>query len=579
MVKGASAQEHIPAALAETIMEDATKEGCTTAGPPTATEDPDAIGRVKAPPVCVDSTLKKEAMSTEVLQQWVIPVGAILPVVCPTTTTTTATSMLGGSNWSRSSTGSTATVTHNTTAAAAASPLPKTVTTTTTHDPQIPNRVPVSVVSVSSNNSWAGDSHAALSSDEMTEVKTTADTTTTAAAAAAESHSSVSIMQPPTHDLDASEQLNAKVALRKTSRQGRSSQRWTGAAASLTGNYGSASTTLAKTVSSSTAATAQDVHSPSAACCGETSSVASAYNNNNYPHASSSQSHEPIMRLVTGCVPILRSGKILFVSASRKSAWILPKGGWEQDESMEEAAIRECFEEAGCLGTLGPALSPIQHETRKAKKRRLDHEQFLEQQKKSKTTESRIPNAVVATSKENPKPSTATIASTHSTTEATGATPKEADSLTNETPGNEDCTAEVVAVDGNINHADATPPSLPPPAPLVLSAEAMSRIRQFSQSSRGGHHTDNETMSVGSTLSTTYSHVQMTLFPLYVRKIEGDWPEKGRFRKAVEIDEAIEMLVNRPELQAALQEVKERGLHLVLDRIDTVTTAEPDTAR
>ncbi|MEM1010145.1 MAG: hypothetical protein AAGJ35_14205, partial [Myxococcota bacterium] len=32
-------------------------------------------------------------------------------------------------------------------------------------------------------------------------------------------------------------------------------------------------------------------------------------------------------RLVTGCVPILKSGKILFVSSSRKAEWILPKGG------------------------------------------------------------------------------------------------------------------------------------------------------------------------------------------------------------------------------------------------------------
>lgn len=55
----------------------------------------------------------------------------------------------------------------------------------------------------------------------------------------------------------------------------------------------------------------------------------------------------------------------------------------------------------------------------------------------------------------------------------------------------------------------------------------------------------------------------MTLFPLYVREIKDDWPEKGRFRKALPLDEAIDMLDNRPELQAVLMEVKERGLHIV----------------
>ena len=78
-------------------------------------------------------------------------------------------------------------------------------------------------------------------------------------------------------------------------------------------------------------------------------------------------SHETI-RLTTGCVPILRGGKILFVSASRKPEWILPKGGWELDETMEESAVRECFEEAGVLGVLGPKLSDIQYETRQSQK-------------------------------------------------------------------------------------------------------------------------------------------------------------------------------------------------------------------
>ena len=55
----------------------------------------------------------------------------------------------------------------------------------------------------------------------------------------------------------------------------------------------------------------------------------------------------------------------------------------------------------------------------------------------------------------------------------------------------------------------------------------------------------------------------MMLFPLYVQKVYEDWPESGRFRKAVDIDTAIEMLDKRPELKQALIEVKERGLHLL----------------
>jgi len=46
----------------------------------------------------------------------------------------------------------------------------------------------------------------------------------------------------------------------------------------------------------------------------------------------------------------------------------LPNGGWERDEVMEGSAIREGFKEAGVLGRLGPKLSAVQYETRKAKK-------------------------------------------------------------------------------------------------------------------------------------------------------------------------------------------------------------------
>lgn len=38
---------------------------------------------------------------------------------------------------------------------------------------------------------------------------------------------------------------------------------------------------------------------------------------------------------------------LLISSHKKKDKWVFPKGGWETDETESEAAIRECFEEAG----------------------------------------------------------------------------------------------------------------------------------------------------------------------------------------------------------------------------------------
>jgi hypothetical protein len=98
-------------------------------------------------------------------------------------------------------------------------------------------------------------------------------------------------------------------------------------------------------------------------------------------------------------------------------------------------------------------------------------------------------------------------------------------------------------------------------APASLSDEAMSRIRGEAQAK--APKACDETASIASTFSTaTYSQVRMTLFPLYVSQVLDTWPESGRFRKAVDIDEAIAMTESRPELKAALMDVKEQGLHL-----------------
>jgi 8-oxo-dGTP pyrophosphatase MutT (NUDIX family) len=82
------------------------------------------------------------------------------------------------------------------------------------------------------------------------------------------------------------------------------------------------------------------------------------------------------IRLVAGCVPILRDGRVILVGSRKGNEWFgLPKGGWESDETLEEAAIRESFEEAGVLGILGPRLPSFLVKSGKGKCKRLEAEQ------------------------------------------------------------------------------------------------------------------------------------------------------------------------------------------------------------
>ncbi|KAH6773909.1 nudix hydrolase-like protein 17 [Perilla frutescens var. hirtella] len=67
-------------------------------------------------------------------------------------------------------------------------------------------------------------------------------------------------------------------------------------------------------------------------------------------------------RLVVGCIPyryknVKINGRsedhefeVLVISSKKSEAMMFPKGGWESDESVEEAASRETLEEAGVLG-------------------------------------------------------------------------------------------------------------------------------------------------------------------------------------------------------------------------------------
>lgn len=71
---------------------------------------------------------------------------------------------------------------------------------------------------------------------------------------------------------------------------------------------------------------------------------------------------------MAGVVP-LNAAKthVLLIQSTRRAGWVLPKGGWESDESCTEAAQREAWEEAGIvcsvdydLGTIAETRAPKQ---------------------------------------------------------------------------------------------------------------------------------------------------------------------------------------------------------------------------
>lgn len=75
------------------------------------------------------------------------------------------------------------------------------------------------------------------------------------------------------------------------------------------------------------------------------------------------QRYDKEYRLVAGCIPYRykESGEacngtqeleVLMVFSRDGMALLFPKGGWENDESVQEAACRETFEEAGVRGII-----------------------------------------------------------------------------------------------------------------------------------------------------------------------------------------------------------------------------------
>ncbi|KAK8805393.1 hypothetical protein WA158_002049 [Blastocystis sp. Blastoise] len=72
------------------------------------------------------------------------------------------------------------------------------------------------------------------------------------------------------------------------------------------------------------------------------------------------QRYKATIRLCAGTIPV-RNGKILLVTSRRKPVWGFPKGGWENDESCQECAIRESKEEAGVTGIITHSLGQHSH--------------------------------------------------------------------------------------------------------------------------------------------------------------------------------------------------------------------------
>lgn len=66
-------------------------------------------------------------------------------------------------------------------------------------------------------------------------------------------------------------------------------------------------------------------------------------------------------RLVAGVVALSPSKtQVLLIQATKRTSWVLPKGGWELDEATPQvAACREAWEEAGVICTVERDLGPI----------------------------------------------------------------------------------------------------------------------------------------------------------------------------------------------------------------------------
>ena len=242
-----------------------------------------------------------------------------------------------------------------------------------------------------------------------------------------------------------------------------------------------------------------------------------------------------LLRLTTGAVPIMKDGKILLISSNSKAEWILPKGGWESDESLEVSAFREVFEEGGILGALGPQLNDVLYETRKAKKRRIELELLNRKaEAPSACVSVQSANSSACQSEDDYSGNSLILVDSHHAT-----------------------AAKKENYSGNSHTLNDSHHS------TAAKKECLAtRIRN--EMKRSIFERNDETASVASVasdLSSSCTHICMKMFPLYVLEVRDHWPESGRARKVVDIDTAIDIMSLRPEFQKVLIEVKEKGLH------------------
>ncbi|XP_062118112.1 nudix hydrolase 18, mitochondrial-like [Humulus lupulus] len=93
------------------------------------------------------------------------------------------------------------------------------------------------------------------------------------------------------------------------------------------------------------------------------------------------------LRQVVGCIPyrytktdqfssVEEDLEVLLISSQKSQRMMFPKGGWERDESMEEAALRETLEEAGVGGEVESMLGKW-HYLSKRECKRIVHEAYM----------------------------------------------------------------------------------------------------------------------------------------------------------------------------------------------------------
>lgn len=236
------------------------------------------------------------------------------------------------------------------------------------------------------------------------------------------------------------------------------------------------------------------------------------------------------MRLVAGCVPILNDGRIILVRNSKGNSWLVPKGGWEGDERLEEAAIRECYEEAGVLGILGPKLQSFSVETRKARKRRLDTEE------RANTSPKQLE-------------ATLAVAECHSgwsvlsqLSEDDHLPDDEVSRFTNSPPS----VPQVEQINGSVPAERKTDvrvtfqASNGPSPPTVDNCEIVATGCDLNSllpaTMEDAKSVSSHDVAGTTTSSRTHTHVCMTFFPLYVHTVRDVWPEDFRIRNAFTID-------------------------------------------